>query len=353
MKVLVTGSHGYIGSVLCDELMRNGAEVIGLDTNLYPSKEFLPWTGPAKFLEIDIRDIEPRNLDDVDVVVHLAALSNDPLGELDPSLTSDINHTASIRLASLCRDRKIRRFIFSSSCSIYGASEDSAVLDETAPFAPVSAYARSKADTEHELLGLATKDFAPIILRNATAYGVSPKMRFDLVLNNLFAWGFTTGHIRIDSDGTPWRPLVHIRDICQAIVLSLEAPEEVIRSQFFNVGDDQENYRVHDIGRIVQRTLPEAKLQVTGIAGSDSRSYRVNFQKLHIVLPTFRKQWTAQRGAEELLEVLKRRGLTFEEFSSGAYANVEILRRSLTSGELASDLRPNPSFLRTKEVNHD
>ena len=345
MKVLLTGSHGYIGSVMTEELRQNGATVVGLDSNLYPDKAFLPWKGSDQFLEMDVRDVSPVHLDGVDAVVHLAALSNDPLGELDPSLTEDINYKASARLAQLCKEVGIRRFIFSSSCSIYGASDTSDVLDESAPFAPVTAYARSKVDTERDLLAIADKNFAPVLLRNATAYGASPKMRFDLVLNNLFGWGFTTGHIRINSDGTPWRPLVHIRDICQAAMLALNAPEEVIRAEALNIGDEAENYQIQDIGLIIQRALPKAELRITGEAGSDARSYRVNFQRVRQVLPRFRTRWTAQRGVEELLQVSERRGLTYEEFVSGAYTNVEILKQRLTSGALTRDLRPLPAVI--------
>lgn len=345
MKVLVTGSHGYIGSVLTQELRSKGATVVGLDTNLYPEKSFLPWQGPDQYLDIDVRDVEPNHLDGVEAVVHLAALSNDPLGELDDSLTDDINHNASVRLARISREVGIRRFIFSSSCSIYGASDTQDVLDESAPFAPVTAYARSKADTERDILALADGDFAPIMLRNATAYGVSPKMRFDLVLNNLFGWAFTTGRIQLNSDGTPWRPLVHIRDICQAVMLALESPERVIKGQAVNIGDDAENYRIRDIGRIVQQVIPKAELHIAGEGGSDTRSYRVNFQKVRRIFPTFRARWTARRGVEELLEVANRRGLTYEEFANGAYINVEIINRRLASKELAPDLRPYPSII--------
>jgi len=315
MRVLLTGSHGYIGSVLTEELRRKGATVLGLDTNLYPDKAFLPWEGPDRWLEMDMRDVESRHLDGVDAVIHLAALSNDPLGELDPSLTHQINHRASIRLAELCKEVRIRRFVFSSSCSTYGASDTTELVDESAPFAPV------------------------------TAYGVSPKMRFDLVLNNLFGWGFTTGRIRIDSDGTPWRPLVHIRDICQAAMLALEAPEDAIRGQALNVGDDAENHQIRDLGRIVQEGLPKAELDITGKSGPDTRSYRVSFQAVRRVLAGFRTQWTARKGVQELLEVSQRRGLTFEEFTSGAYANVEIIKKRLASGDLTQDLRPHSAMV--------
>ena len=344
MKVLLTGSHGYIGSVMTEELRHNGATVVGLDCNLYPNKAFLPWRGPDQFLEMDVREIESRHLDGVDAVIHLAALSNDPIGELDVSLTEEINYRASARLARLCKEKRIRRFIFSSSCSIYGASDTTSPLDETAPFAPVTAYARSKVDLERDLLNMADGDFAPVLLRNATAYGVSPKMRFDLVLNNLFGLGFTTGQIRINSDGSPWRPLVHIRDISQAAMLALEAPDEIIGGQAINIGDDSENYRVRDIGTIVQQVLPKAELHITGSAGPDTRSYRVNFQKVQRLLPAFRVGWTARKGAQELLEVAERRGLTYEEFAGGAYINLEVLKGRLASGELTADLRPNPAL---------
>ena len=340
MKVLVTGSHGYIGSVLTQELERNGATVVGLDSNLYPEKAFLPWQPPTQFHEMDVRDVGTRQLDGLDAVVHLAALSNDPLGELNAGLTEEINHRASVRLANLCKEMGIRRFVFSSSCSIYGASDTSGALDETAPFAPVTAYARSKVDFEHALLELSGDGFAPVILRNATAYGASPKMRFDLVLNNLFASGYTTGHIRINSDGSPWRPLVHIRDISQAAIHAMEAPEAEVAGQALNIGDDSENYRVRDIGVIVQQVLPKAELEITGETGADTRSYRVSFQKVRRVLPMFKTQWTARRGAEELLEVAQRRGLRHEEFAGGAYFNVEVLKRRLSAGELTADLRP-------------
>ena len=345
MRVLLTGSHGYIGSVLTEELRRAGATVVGLDSNLYPSKDFLPWGGPDQFLDIDVRDVEGRHLDRLDAVIHLAALSNDPLGELDDLLTDDINHKASVHLAQICKEAGIHRFIFSSSCSIYGASDVSEVLDESAAFAPVTAYARSKVDTERDILGMADGQFAPIMLRNATAFGASPKMRFDLVLNNLFGWAYTTGHIRINSDGSPWRPLVHIRDIAQAAMLALDAPEPAITGQAVNVGDDNENHRVRDIGHIVQQVIPTADLQITGETGADTRSYRVDFQKLRRVLPAFHTLFSAQRGAQELLEVVQRRGLTYEEFIGGSYINVEIIKRRLAAGELTPDLRPSQASI--------
>jgi nucleoside-diphosphate-sugar epimerase len=346
MKVLVTGSHGYIGSVLTTELRQKGATVVGLDCNLYPQKAFLPWEGPDQWLEMDLRDVETRHLDGIDAVIHLAALSNDPLGELDPELTRDINANASIRLAKLCKEVGVRRFVFSSSCSTYGASDTAEMVEETSPFAPVTAYAQSKVATEEGLLALADDAFAPVMLRNATAYGVSPKMRFDLVLNNLFGWGFTTGRIQIDSDGSPWRPLVHIRDIGQAAMTAIDAPEHVVRGQAVNIGDDSENYQVRDIGRIVQETLgSKVELNISGKSGPDTRSYRVSFQKVRSILPSFRTQWSAKRGAQELLEVAQRRGLTHDEFIGGAYANVEILKRRLASGEVTHDLRPAPSII--------
>lgn len=338
MKVLVTGHQGYIGSVLCPMLEERGHQVVGLDTGYFADYAFSdPPGGNGAFAE-DIRECRAACLDGIDAVVHLAALSNDPMGKLDARLTDDINHRASVRLAELAREAGVGRFVFSSSCSMYGAGSDD-VLDETAPFRPVSAYAISKVDTERGISALASDSFSPVFLRNSTAYGLSPRMRTDLVVNNFVGWAVTTGEIRILSDGTPWRPIVHIRDISAAAIACLEVERERIHNVAFNVGRDDENYRVREIADAVAAIVPGTKIVYAGSGEPDKRSYRVSFAKIARELPEFRPAWNLERGAREIYEAFVRHGLTKEEFEGRHLVRLEQLRHLMGTGAVDADLR--------------
>jgi len=338
VRVLVTGHHGYIGSVLCPLLLERGHDVVGFDTEYFSDYEFLPPEAKVKELRGDVREIERADLEGCDAVVHLAALSNDPMGKLDARLTDDINHKASVRLARLAREAGASRFVFSSSCSTYGAGSDD-ILDETAEFRPVSAYAVSKVDTERGLAELASDSFSPVYLRNATAYGLSPRMRADLVVANFVGWAVTTGEIRIMSDGTPWRPIVHIRDISAAMAAALEAPRQSIHNVAFNIGRDQENYRVREIADVVARVVPGTRIVYAGTGEPDKRSYRVSFAKVARELPGFRPEWDVEKGAREIYQAFRQHALTPEEFAGRHLIRLEQLRYLMDTSKIDSDLR--------------
>jgi nucleoside-diphosphate-sugar epimerase len=315
-----------------------GHEVVGLDSDLFeqcafgePSREF-----PS--IRKDLRDVRHSDLEGFDAVIHLAGLSNDPLGNLNPNLTYDINHHASVRLARLSKEVGVRRFLFSSSCSTYGAAGDK-ILDETADFNPVTPYGRSKVLVEQEVALLASPEFSPVFLRNATAYGVSPRLRFDLVLNNLTAWALTTGRVFIKSDGTPWRPIVHIEDISRAFLAALEAPRDHIHNQAFNVGRSEENYQIHDLAEIVKETVPGCTIEFAADAGPDKRCYRADFSRILKALPAFQPKWDARRGARELYEAYKKVGLRVEDFEGPRYKRIDHIQGLLASGRLNADLR--------------
>jgi nucleoside-diphosphate-sugar epimerase len=344
MRVLMTGHLGYIGTVAMPMFRERGHEVVGLDSDLYRRCSFgeaLPAGATVPTIELDIRDIGPDHLAGFDAVVHFAALSNDPLGDLDPGLTDTINHRTTLALARAAKTAGVGRFLFSSSCSNYGASGDR-LIDETAAFNPVTPYGRSKVDAERGLLELADDRFSPTLMRSATAYGVSPRLRFDLVLNNLTAWAFTTGEVMLKSDGTPWRPIVHIADIARAFVAALEAPRELVHAEAFNVGSTAENYQIIDLARIVEAVVPNTVVRISDDAGPDLRCYRVDCAKLTRVLPEGRPQWTARAGAEQLYEAYRRTGLTLAEFEGPRYQRVGHLRSLLAKGMLDPDLRLRP-----------
>jgi nucleoside-diphosphate-sugar epimerase len=310
MRVLVTGHSGYIGAVMVPVLESAGHHVVGLDNGLFVDCTHGPPIAEPEAERLDLRDIDRTDLEGFDAVVHLAALSNDPLGDLEPEHTYHINHRASIQLAEAARAAGVSRFLYSSSCSIYGAASVDEAVDENAPMRPVTPYAVSKVRVEDDLRELADESFSTVTLRNATAYGWSPRLRCDLVLNDLVARAFLSGEIRVLSDGTPWRPLVHVEDIARAFLAALEAPREAVHDQAFNVGTASENYQIRDLAEMVADAVPGAAVAVTGETGPDPRSYRVDFSKISERLPTYRPVWTATRGVAQLLEAFSRYGLT-------------------------------------------
>lgn len=338
MRVLVTGHKGYIGCVLVPLFISVGHDVIGLDTDFYAKCTFGDEPLEIPELKIDLRDVDAGDLRGVDVIVHLAGLSNDPLGNLNPDLTYEINHRASVRLAQVAKSAGVSRFLFSSSCSTYGAAGDS-ILDETAEFNPVTPYGHSKVLVEQDLRGLADDQFSPVYLRNATAYGVSPRLRFDLVLNNLVAWAMCTGRILMKSDGTPWRPIVHIEDISRAFLAALEAPRDVVHNRAFNVGRSEENYRIRELAEIVMETVPGCTIEFAADAGPDKRCYRADFSRIKTELPGFNPQWDARRGARELYDAYRRVGLTLEEFEGPRYKRIDHIQGLISGGHLDASLR--------------
>jgi len=338
MRVLVTGERGYIGTVLVPMLRESGHEAHGLDSDLFQRCTFLGEVPTIPSVRRDVRDVSPEHLRGFDAVIHLAGLSNDPLGDLDPAITHDINCAATLRLAALAKQAGVRRFLFSSSCSTYGASGDD-FIDETAAFHPVTPYGKSKVEAERGLASMADADFSPTYLRSATAYGASPRLRFDLVLNNLTAWAYTTGQVLLKSDGTPWRPIVHIADISRAFIAALEAPRELVHNEPFNVGRTDENFRIREIADIVAETVPGSRVEFAEGASPDKRNYRVDCSKIARVLPSFQPAWTVRRGAEELYQTFQKAELTVKEFEGERYHRLAHLKALMAEGVVGADLR--------------
>jgi nucleoside-diphosphate-sugar epimerase len=337
MRIFLTGHTGFIGSVAVGVFKQAEHTVVGLDAGYFPFVE-AGATAPDVSIQADLRHITPTMLEGVDTVVHLACLANDPMCELNPTLTDEINHRASVQLAQLAKQAGVGRFVFASSCSIYGAADVSKSLDETAPLNPVSAYAISKIKAEEGLMALADATFSPTFMRNATAYGISPCTRMDLVVNNLTASGFTTGEIKVMSDGTPWRPLAHIEDIAAAALALAEAPRAAVHGEAFNIGRTDGNYQVRQVAQLVAAQLPGATLNITGETGGDPRSYQVNFDKIQRHVPAFKPQWTVEKGIAQIKHWLENGGLHQHEFTDRRFMRLKQIKHLLATGEADANL---------------
>ena len=338
MRVLVTGHRGYIGSVLVPLLLERDHEVSGLDSDLFRACTFDGELAVIPELIGDVRDVELENVKGFDGIIHLAGLSNDPLGDYNPSLTEDINHQGSVRIARLAKEAGVSRFLFASSCSNYGGGGQD-FLDENAKFNPVTPYGVSKVEVERDVGPMADDSFSPTFLRASTAYGASPRIRFDLVVNNLTAWAFTTGEVHLKSDGSPWRPLVHVQDIARAYVSILEADRDPIHNKAFNVGTTTENYQIREVAEIVHDVVPNCKIGFAEGAEPDKRCYRVDCNLLSRTVHGFKPQWTVRRGVEQLLEAYQRVGLTLDDFEGPRFKRIDHVKQLLDDGRLDATLR--------------
>jgi nucleoside-diphosphate-sugar epimerase len=337
MKVLITGHRGYIGVEMVSVLAAAGHQIVGLDTGFFDACDFRAAPDPVPTVGVDLRDVTAEQLKGLDAVIHLAALSNDPLGDVNADITFDINLRASVRLAAAAKQAGVPRFLFSSSCSLYGAA-GSGLLDESAAFYPVTPYGESKVRVEQEVSAMADANFSPVYLRNATAYGVSRRLRADIVVNNLVGHAVTTGKVLLQSDGTPWRPLVHIRDIIHAFEVMLTAPRELIHNQAFNVGRTSENFQIRDVANLVAEIVPNCAVTFAPGASADKRDYRVNFGKLEHTLP-YRPSWTLRRGIEELYAAYRDGGLSLEEWQGPRYYRLRTVQGLRSAGKLDDRFR--------------
>lgn len=338
MNVLVTGHDGYIGSVLVPVFEAAGHQVTGLDTNLYGGCDFGDGAPHPKSIAADIRNVDPGALEGFDAVVHLAAISNDPLGDLNPDATLDINWRATISLARAAKEAGVGRFLFSSSCSLYGAHGDD-FIDESAGFNPVTPYGESKVLSERDLVALADDSFSPTFLRNATAYGVSRRLRGDLVVNNLTGFAVTTGQVFLKSDGTSWRPLIHVEDIARAFLALMDAPRDLIHCEAFNIGSTSENYRIKDVADIVAGVVPGSTVTLSDEAFNDLRNYRVDCGKFAETFPEAQPRWTVRKGVEELYAAFQSHGLTLEDLEGSRFMRIRRIRELMDEGLMSSELR--------------
>ncbi|MEM9014899.1 MAG: SDR family oxidoreductase [Pseudomonadota bacterium] len=338
MKVVLTGDRGYIGAVLSPMLLARGYDLLGIDSDLFRACTFSGSLADYPMITKDSRDIVASDIAGADAIIHLAGLSNDPLGDYRPGITEQINQAASVRLAKLAKESGVQRFLFASSCSNYGAAGDN-FLDEHATFNPVTPYGHSKVGVEQEVGPLADDNFTPVYLRASTAYGYSPRIRFDLVINNLTAWAYTTGKVRLKSDGMPWRPVVHVEDIALAYIAALEAEREVVHNKAFNVGVTAENYRIRDLAEIVRDEVPGSEVTFADDAAPDKRNYRVDCNLIARELPGFKPQWTARRGVKQLYEVFRETDLTLEQFEGEAFNRIAHIKGLISKGAVDESLR--------------
>jgi nucleoside-diphosphate-sugar epimerase len=342
---MVTGHNGYIGTTLVRMLKEAGHEVVGVDCDFYDGCCLgPPSVAVDQEIHEDIRDLDPTDFDGVDAVIHLAALSNDPLGTLSSRVTYDINHRGSVKLAQVAKQAGVPRFLYSSSCSIYGAASSSEVLDETAASNPVTSYAESKVLAERDLSRFADPDFCPVYLRSATAYGFSPHLRADLVVNNLTGWAYLTGKVRIKSDGSPWRPFVHVEDIARAFSAMLTAPHEKVCNEAFNVGRAEANHQIGEIAELVRQVVPGSHVEYAAGAGPDKRCYRIDFAKIHRVVPEFNPQWTVEKGIEQLSRAFRDYRLELSDFDGPKFLRIKRIQRLINQELLDRNLRWIPQY---------
>ncbi|MGD6748834.1 NAD-dependent epimerase/dehydratase family protein [Streptomyces sp. BH105] len=341
MRVLLTGHQGYLGTVMAPVLKAAGHDVVGLDSGLFADCVLGPTPDDPQGHRVDLRDVTAEHVAGVDAVIHLAALSNDPLGSLAPQLTYDINHHASVHLARLAREAGVKRFLYASTCSVYGAAGGDELVGEDAPLRPVTPYAESKVRVEDDLHALADADFTPVYMRNATAFGYSPRLRADIVLNNLVGHALLSGEVLVLSDGTPWRPLVHAADIARAFTAALTAPREAVHDRAFNIGSEVNNVTVAEIAEQVAEAVEGAKVRITGESGADPRSYRVDFARFRSAIPGFDCEWTVKRGALELAEAYRKFGLTKDAFDN-RFTRLAVLRAASEAGSVDDTLRWRP-----------